>query len=105
MESGPVAGNLFLLWRSVLFVVMFRMAFGSAKKGNYLPMLLFGAAGPIVFYGQLGQPTTLGFACFGGGMLLASLNRYPREIYTSRLAGRDKGRVDARNPRSDMTSI
>ena len=39
-----------------------------------LAFFLFGAAGPILLFGLLGQPTNLGFAAFGVGY--ASLPRF-----------------------------
>ena len=44
----------------------------AVNKGNYLAIFLFGAAGPILLFGILGQPTNLGFAAFGGGLCLAA---------------------------------
>ena len=32
----------------------------------------YSAAGPILLFGLLGQPTNLGFAAFGGGLCLAA---------------------------------
>jgi len=48
------------------------MCINSIKELNYLPILLFGAAAPIIAFGLFGQPTNLGFAVFGCGICLAS---------------------------------
>ncbi|MBG29632.1 MAG: hypothetical protein CMI31_06480 [Opitutae bacterium] len=72
-ESGPIIGNLYIIWRIGLFVAILKAALNSLRKyGNSLPVLLFGAAGPLVLMGQIGQPTTLGFAAFGAGLCLAA---------------------------------
>ena len=44
----------------------------AVKRGSYLAIFLFGAAGPILLFGLLGQPTNLGFAAFGSGLCLAA---------------------------------
>lgn len=72
-ESGPIIGNLYIIWRIGLFITMLKIALSSLRNdGNSLPILLFGAAGPLVLMGQIGQPTTLGFAAFGAGLCLAA---------------------------------
>ena len=72
-ESGPIIGNLYIIWRIGLFIAILKIALRSLRiDGNPLPILLFGAAGPLVLMGQIGQPTTLGFAAFGAGLCLAA---------------------------------
>ena len=44
----------------------------AVKRGSYLAIFLFGAAGPVLLFGLLGQPTNLGFAAFGSGLCLAA---------------------------------
>jgi len=80
-ESGPIIGNLFIFWRIGLFIAILKVALKSLETaGNPLPILLFGAAGPLVLMGQIGQPTTLGFTAFGAGLCLAAsrTNQYGR---------------------------
>jgi hypothetical protein len=35
-------------------------------------MMLFGGAAPVIYSGQFGQPTILGFAVLGAGLVLAA---------------------------------
>jgi hypothetical protein len=72
IENGTVIGGLFIIWRIWVTKDLFIVCINSIKKSNYLPILLFGAAGPIIAFGLLGQPTNLGFAAFGCGICLAS---------------------------------
>lgn len=87
-ESGPIIGNLFILWRIGLFITLLKVALHSLRNhNNTLPLLLFGAAGPLVLMGQIGQPTTLGFTVFGAGLCLAAtrIERPPKTIPAARL--------------------
>ena len=45
---------------------------GSQTRGLFA-IFLFGAAGPVLLFGLLGQPTNLGFAAFGSGFVLPLL--------------------------------
>lgn len=74
LELGPVLGLVYLLTRVSLAIFVFSSAARSARGGNSLPMLLFGAFGLLMLTGQFGQPTTLGFAVLGGGLCLAAGN-------------------------------
>ncbi len=72
-ESGPIIGNLYIIWRIGLFIAILKICLHSLRiDGNPLPILLFGAAGPLVLMGQIGQPTTLGFTVLGAGLCLAA---------------------------------
>ena len=71
-ESGPIMGNLFILWRIAFLIFLFRLALREIQSGNVLPLLLLSAAGPLILNGPFGQPTTLGFAVLGGGLCLAA---------------------------------
>ncbi|MBL63052.1 MAG: hypothetical protein CMI30_06530 [Opitutae bacterium] len=87
-ESGPIIGNLYILWRIGLFIAILKITLKALRnEGNTLPLLLFGAAGPLVLMGQIGQPTTLGFATFGAGLCLAAtrIERPPKTIPAARL--------------------
>ena len=72
LENGAVIGSIYIIWRLWITKDLLYMCINSIKELNYLPILLFGAAGPIIAFGLLGQPTNLGFAAFGGGICLAS---------------------------------
>ena len=71
-ENGVIFGSMFLLWRVWITKDLLKACIRSVKQGNYLPIFLFGAAGPILLFGLLGQPTNLGFASFGSGLCLAA---------------------------------
>ncbi len=72
IENGMIIGCAFLFWRIWITKDLLFETIKSIKKGNYLPIFLFGACGPILLTGLYGQPTTLGFAAFGTGLCLAS---------------------------------
>lgn len=72
LENGIIIGALFIAWRVWLAFDLLKMCIKSIHRGNYLAIFLFGAAGPILLFGLLGQPTNLGFAAFGGGLCLAA---------------------------------
>ena len=72
LENGFLVGILFLAWRVWITKDLLFLCVKAVKKGNYLAIFIFGAAGPIMMFGILGQPTNLGFAAFGGGLCLAA---------------------------------
>ena len=72
LENGFCVGVLFLAWRIWITKDLLFLCVKAVKKGNYLAIFIFGAAGPIMMFGILGQPTNLGFAAFGGGLCLAA---------------------------------
>jgi hypothetical protein len=71
-ESGPVLGVGFLLWRTLLVLQLGRWSFAALKRGNVLPILLFGSGFTVLLNGQFGQPTILGFAVILNGLCLAA---------------------------------
>jgi hypothetical protein len=73
-ESGPIFGLMYLGWRVLLAFSLASRGVAAAKQDNYLPLLLFGAAGFSITSGQFSQPTALGFAVVGAGLCLASMN-------------------------------
>jgi hypothetical protein len=79
MESGPIMGNLYVLWRIALVGYLFLVSFRAVRRGNVLPMMLFGGAAPVIYSGQFGQPTILGFAVLGAGLVLAAAEEDTRE--------------------------
>ena len=72
LENGIIIGILFIAWRIWLAFDLLKVCIKAINRGNYLAIFLFGAAGPILLFGLLGQPTNLGFAAFGGGLCLAA---------------------------------
>ena len=72
LENGVLVGSLFIVWRIWITKDLLAASIRAIKRGNYLSIFLFGAAGPILLFGLLGQPTNLGFAAFGCGLCLAA---------------------------------
>jgi hypothetical protein len=74
LESGPILGVAYILWRCILAVHIGWLSLRSVSLGNLLPMLLFSSAFLPMISGQFGQPTILGFVVFVTGLALAALN-------------------------------
>ncbi|MDQ6860962.1 MAG: hypothetical protein M3032_07390 [Verrucomicrobiota bacterium] len=74
LESGPVLGLAYVLWRLCVVVSIGLLCLRSVKAGNLLPLLLFSATILPLINGQFGQPTVLGFAVFVSGLALAARN-------------------------------
>jgi hypothetical protein len=72
LENGIIVGGLFLAWRIWVTMDLLKSCVRSVKSGSYLSIFLFGAAGPLLLFGILGQPTSLGFATFGSGLCLTA---------------------------------
>jgi hypothetical protein len=72
IENGLIIGGLFIIWRIWITKDLLITCIQAVKRGSYLSIFLFGAAGPILLFGLLGQPTNLGFAAFGSGLCLAA---------------------------------
>ena len=83
-ETGPILGVAFLLWRTLLTVQLGRLSLGALWRGNLLPILLFSSGFVLLLNGQLGQPTTLGFAAFLNGLCLAATR--PRVIDSEKIS-------------------
>jgi hypothetical protein len=71
-ESGPILGLAFLLWRTVFSGYLGIVSLRALLRGDILPLILFSAGFLIILNGQLGQPTSLGFAIVLNGLCLAS---------------------------------
>lgn len=71
-EAGLVGGVLLIGFRSWIVIWLGLRGFRSAKQGNTLPMLLFGAGAAPMWNGQWGQATSLGFAVFVCGLAWAA---------------------------------
>ncbi|WP_068768930.1 hypothetical protein OH491_22625 [Termitidicoccus mucosus] len=80
LELGPLLGLAFIAFRVALVLWMFMQAWQALRRRrDMLPMLIWSAAAPVVLFQQWAPPTLLGFAVFGSGLLLASLNPEPSE--------------------------
>jgi hypothetical protein len=75
LESGPILGFAFLIWRTVLVFKLGMLSFRQLKQGEMLAIMLYGAGFLALLTGQLGQPTNLGFAVFIGGVCIAAGNK------------------------------
>jgi len=72
-ESGPIFGLALIFTRLGLTIFLFVSAWRAFREDhNILAWLMFAACGPTVLYGNTGQPTALGFMCFGAGLTLAA---------------------------------
>ncbi|MEO5720554.1 MAG: hypothetical protein ABIR71_03670 [Chthoniobacterales bacterium] len=75
LESGPVLGVAFIIWRFALTVGIGRRCLRAVRAGDTLPLLLFSSAFMPLLIGQLGHPTIVGFAILTTGMVLAVLGK------------------------------
>jgi hypothetical protein len=73
LESGPVLGVAYLIWRLALVARLGWLTVKSVLLGNLLPLLLFSSSFLPVISGQFGQPTILGFAVFVTGLAAAAI--------------------------------
>ena len=72
LESGPIVGLAFVIWRCAIAYKIGRFAIGQVREGNTLPLFLFSAGLFIILQGPFGQPTSLGFAVVLAGLSLAA---------------------------------
>ena len=79
LESGPILGLAYLLWRTLLTARLGFLSLKSLRQGEIFPIMLFAAGFVSLLNGQFGQPTNLGFAVFVCGLCLASMNKEPAE--------------------------
>jgi hypothetical protein len=77
LESGPILGLAFLLWRTAFVAYLGWISLRALGRAEILPVLLFSTGFIALLNGQLGQPTSLGFAVVLCGLCLASVR--PRE--------------------------
>lgn len=99
LESGPILGLAFVIWRVLLTANLGLISYRLLKRGEILPIMLFGAGFIALLNGQFGQPTSLGFAVFVCGLCLATANRDTTvpEAETSTSTGRPLRRVARRS--------
>ena len=72
LESGPLFGGAFVLWRCALLISVGLICLRSVRLGNVLPLLLFSSTFILLVNGQFGQPTILGFTVLATGLTLAA---------------------------------
>ena len=75
LESGPILGLAFLIWRTLLTAKIGLISYRLLKRGEILAIMLFCAGFIALLSGPFGQPTSLGFAVFVSGLCLATANR------------------------------
>ena len=73
LESGPVLGIAFIIWRCAIVVWLGRACLRAVLLGRTLPLLLFSSAFIPMISGQFGQPTIMGFVVMSTGLVLAAL--------------------------------
>jgi hypothetical protein len=80
LELGPILGGAFILFRVVLTLYLGLVAWQALTTyRDPLPMLILAAAAPVIMLHQWAPPTLLGFAVFGGGLIMAALNYVEEE--------------------------
>ncbi|MEP6686041.1 MAG: hypothetical protein ABJB22_04620 [Verrucomicrobiota bacterium] len=97
LESGPILGLAFLLWRTILTLRLGYLSFLSLKRGEILPLLIFSAGFTALLNGQFGQPTSLGFAVVLAGLCLAATR--PSEDVQSAPASLAEKQHEPRTPK------
>ena len=80
LESGPILGLAYLLWRTMITVKLGLFSYRQLKRGQLLPLLLYCSVFLALLTGQFGQPTNLGFAVFLSGLCLAAGNTSDRPV-------------------------
>jgi hypothetical protein len=81
LESGPILGLAFLIWRTMLTAKLGLLSIRELKRGQILSLMLWCAGFLSLLSGQFGQPTNLGFAVFVCGLCLAAANaKTPAEL-------------------------
>lgn len=80
MELGPLVGTGFIALRFAIgFHLLIRSVRTLMQKGDPLPALLISAVFIPIVHNQWAPPTILGFAIFGGALVLASGNEVEEE--------------------------
>lgn len=75
LELGPIVGLGYIGMRCAITLLFFLYSMRALKQhSDSLPLLIWSAASPVILLQQWAPPTLLGFAVFGGGLLLSSLN-------------------------------
>jgi len=80
VEMGGLMGWIFIFYRLALcFYITFIAYHASKKNKDSLPLLILGIALPMMFNGQWGPPTTLGFAIITAGFCLTAAQNPPEQ--------------------------
>lgn len=74
-ELGPILGGAFIGFRLFIVVyLLYRSLQALYARRDNLPILIWSACAFPIALSQWAPPTILGFAVFGGGLLLSALN-------------------------------
>lgn len=73
LESGPMLGIAFIIWRCAFTFWIGRLCVGAVRAGHTLPLLLFSSGFMPLVTGQFGQPTVMGFVVLASGLVLVAL--------------------------------
>ena len=73
LELGYPLGLFFIFWRILLGLVLLKVAFNHAIKGNLIPLILSSVSIGVLMQGQIAQPTAVGFLVFSVGLTLVSI--------------------------------
>ena len=79
LESGPVLGLFFLIFRVYLSLLILRRGAKCVVRGLLLPLLLAASCFIDILNGQWGIPTMMGYSIFCGGLCLASAKETERD--------------------------
>ena len=71
LESGPILGLAFLVWRTLLTITLGLFSIKHLKRGEILPIMLYCAGFLSLLNGQFGQPTNLENVQAGGDIITA----------------------------------
>ncbi len=85
LESGPILGLAFLIWRTILTIRLGVFSYRQLKSGQILGIMLYSAGFIAMLSGPFGQPTNLGFAVSICGLILATANRNDQDSETAAL--------------------
>ena len=74
-EMGPLLGFAYILFRIAIVLILMKLSYRCLiRRNDVLPLALFASCFLLILIGQWGPPTVLGFAIFGGGLVMASSN-------------------------------
>ena len=96
LESGPVLGLAFIIWRFALVIWAGLLCLRALKRDNVLPILIFSASFLPMISGQFGQPTILGFVVVGFGLALAAMKEGTPSVVSVPPTAEPAGRTGAR---------
>lgn len=71
-EMGWPLGMALIMLRVAMTIWLLSRAWKAGRKGDPLALIVWFACAHSIAQGQWGQPTSLGFAILGGGMVLAA---------------------------------